>query len=232
MSRLLFTPVGAAGALALTIFGCGSIGGADGLFDSGSAGAGGAPMSTSVTTGSAVDTSSTTGDPGVTSSGATTSASVSSATTASASSSTGGPVEMLPCGDTTCPLGDLNACCWSKFGMPMASGFCVQGPVDSDGCKTYVARDGLQTRLECQTSAECKQGGTCCGHRTYFNGQNFFYDLVSCIDTCPASDVKICDPANPADLCPKVSIQGNPVQTVCKQSGSLPPGYFVCALPG
>jgi hypothetical protein len=123
MSRLLFIPVGAAGALALTIFGCGSIGGADGLFDSGSAGAGGAPVSTSVTTGSAPDTSSTTGDPGVTSSGATTSASVSSsATTASASSSSGGPVQTLPCGDTTCPLGDLNACCWSKFGMPMASG--------------------------------------------------------------------------------------------------------------
>ena len=244
MSRLLLIPVGAAGALALTIlgfgFGCGGVGAADGLFDSGSAGAGGAPVSTSVATGSTADTTSTTGDTSAasatssaaTTSAATTSASVtSSATTASASSSTGGPVETLPCGDTTCPLGDQSACCWSKFGMPMASGVCVQGPVDSDGCKTYVARDGLQTRIECQTSAECTQG-TCCGHRMYFNGQNFFYDLVSCVDTCPASDVKICDPANPSDLCPKVNIQGNPVQTVCKQSGSLPPGYFVCALPG
>jgi hypothetical protein len=238
MSRLLSIsipisiPLGAAGALALTLFGCGGIGGGDALFDSGSAGAGGAPMSTSVTTGSTADTTSTTGDTSATSatSSATTSVS-SSATTASASSSSGGVVETLDCGGTTCPLGNQNACCWSKFGMPMASGVCVQGPPDSDGCKTFVAQDGLQTRLECQTSAQCNQG-TCCGHRTLFNGQNFFYDLVSCADTCAASDVTLCDPTNPADVCPKVNTQGGPVQGVCKQSSSLPPGYFVCVAPG
>jgi hypothetical protein len=233
MSRLLLIPVGAASALALSIlgFGCGGVGAGDGLFDSGSAGAGGAPMSTSVTTGSPTETTSTTGATTATTSTSATTTSV-SVSASSASSSTGGVVEMLACGDTTCPLGEQNACCWSKFGMPMASGACVKGPIDSDGCKTYVAQDGLQSRLECQTSAQCAQGTTCCGHRTYFNQQNFFYDLVSCVDSCPSTDVKVCDPANAADVCPKVTIQGNDVQTVCKQSGSLPPGYFVCSLPG
>ncbi len=232
MSRLLLIPVGAAGALALSSlgFGCGGVGAGDGLFDSGSAGAGGTPTSTSVATGSASDTTSTTSaTPSSTTS--TTSASVGSATTASASSSSGGVVQTLDCGGGTCPLGDENACCWSKFGMPMASGMCVKGPPDSDGCKTFVAPDGLQARLECQTSAQCDQG-TCCGHRTAFNGQNFFYDLVTCVDTCPGSDVTLCDPTNPADICPKVNTQGGPVQGVCKQSSSLPPGYFVCSAPG
>ncbi len=236
MTRSFFIPVGAAAALALTvtISGCGGLGGGDSLFDSGSSGAGGAPSSTSSTTGSPAATTSTTGATSATSSSAaTSSASATSSATASSAGSTGtGVVDpTLACGDTTCPLGQLNACCWSKFAMPMASGACVNGPVDSDGCKTFIASDGLQSRLECQSSAQCDQG-KCCGHRTFFNGQNFFYDLVSCLDTCDASDVTLCDPANAADKCPMVQTQGGPVQGVCKQSGSLPPGYFVCSAPG
>ena len=34
-----------------------------------------------------------------------------------------------------------------------------------------------------------------------------------------------------ADICPKINTQGGPVQGVCKQSTSLPPGYFVCSTP-
>jgi hypothetical protein len=236
MARLFFIPVGAAAALALTISGCGGLGGGDSLFDSGSSGAGGAPSSTSSTTGSLAATTSTTGATSASatsSSAATTSASATSGATASSAASTGTGVvdQTLPCGDTTCPFGQLNACCWSKFAMPMASGACVDAPVDSDGCKTFVASDGLQARLECQRSAQCDQG-KCCGHRTFFNGQNFFYDLVSCLDTCDPADVTLCDPANPADVCPMIQTQGGPVQGVCKQSGSLPPGYFVCSAPG
>jgi hypothetical protein len=136
---------------------------------------------------------------------------------------------MLACGGASCAHGDGSACCWSKFAMP-ASGACVQGPPETDGCKTFVANDGLQARLECQTSAQCN-GGVCCGHRTVFNGQNFFYDLVSCTGACAAADVTLCDPTNAADVCPKINTQNGPVQGVCKQSGSLPPGYFVCSAP-
>jgi hypothetical protein len=235
MARLFFIPVGAAAALGLTIFGCGGISGADGLFDSGSSGAGGAPSTTSSSTGSAAVTTSTTGTGATSSSAATTSSSVTSGATTSSTSATstgtGVVSETLPCGDSTCPLGQLNACCWSKFGMPMASGTCVDAPAASDGCKTFVANDGLQTRLECQTTAQCDQG-TCCGHRTFFNGQNFFYDLVSCLDTCDPSDVTLCDPTDPGDVCPMINTQNGMVQGVCKQSGSLPPGYFVCTTPG
>ena len=239
MSRMLLISFGAASALALSVvgFGCGSIDGANGLFDSGSAGAGGAASSTVSAGGSPTATTSTTSataTTGATTSSTTTttvssSVSTGASTSSASASSTGTGVvnETLACGDTTCPLGELNACCWSKFGMPMASGSCVNAPADSDGCKTFVANDGLQTRLECQTSAQCDQG-TCCGHRTFFNGQNFFYDLVSCVDTCTSADVTICDPTNPADVCPMISTQNGPVQGVCKQSGSLPPGYFVC----
>jgi hypothetical protein len=238
MSRLLLIPVGAAGALSLAIlgFGCGSIDGADGLFDSGSAGAGGAPSSTVVTTGSTPETTSTTGattGATSTSTSATSSASTAASTSSASGSSTGTGVvnETLACGDTTCPLGALNACCWSKFGMPTAGGACVNAPAASDGCKTFVANDGLQSRLECQTSAQCDQG-TCCGHRTFFNQGNFFYDLVSCVDTCTTADVTLCDPTNPADVCPMVQTQNGLVQGVCKTSTSLPPGYFVCGAPG
>ncbi len=249
MSRLHLIPVGAAGALALSIFGfgvgCGGVDGANALFDSGSAGAGGDPSSTTSATGSTTATTSTTSattttsvttttsatttTTGSTTSSTTTSSVTTGASTSTATSSSTGVVvnETLACGDTTCPLGQLNACCWSKFGMPMPSGTCVNAPADSDGCKTFVAQDGLQTRLECQTSAQCNQG-TCCAHRTFFNGQNFFYDLVSCNDSCDAPDVTICDPADPTDVCPMISTQNGPVQGVCKQSGSLPPGYFVC----
>ena len=107
----------------------------------------------------------------------------------------------------------------------------MQGPPDTDGCKTFVAADGLQTRIECQIGAQCN-GGVCCGHRTFFNNQqNFFYDLVSCESACGQFDITLCDPTHAADVCPEINTQGGPVPGVCKQSGSLPTGYFVCSLP-
>jgi hypothetical protein len=239
MSRMLLIPLGAASALVLSMFGCGGVGGADGLFDQGSVGAGGVPSTTSsVTTSTTVTTSGATTSNTTSSSSDTTSTSVTSGSSTSSasgsSSSTGGVSDMLACGNATCPLGNQNACCWSKFGMPAASGTCVQGPPESDGCKTFVAGGGLQSRLECQISAQCDQG-VCCGHRIFYsnnNQQSFFYDLVSCLDTCDPSDVTLCDPANPADICPMIATQNGPVQGVCMQSSSLPPGYFVCSAPG
>ena len=255
MSRLLWIPVGAVSAIILSVVGCGGIGGADGLFDSGSAGAGGATgaggaasavsasaattgeTTSGVTTSSASATSSSVTSSGESSSAATTGASASSASSSSsssaaASSSSGGVVQVLGCGGTTtCPLGDENACCWSKFATP-SSGECVKGSPDTDGCKTF--NGGYQSRLECQNSAQCGGGGVCCGHRILFyqqGQQKFFYESLSCVDTCPASDVTICDPTNASDVCPMVATQGGMVPGVCKTSTSLPTGYFVCGAP-
>ena len=246
MSRLLWIPVGAVSALVLSVFGCGGISGADGLFDSGSSGAGGAPATTSATgatsvTSSGATTSSATTTSSSATTGATTGASSSSAssssaasssaassTSASSSSSTGGGTEAVSCGGAMCPLGAESACCWSKFATP-ASGACVQGTPDTDGCKTFTGTGNYQTRIECQTSAQCDQG-VCCGHRTnFFQGgqQKFFYDLLSCVGTCDQNDVTICDPTDVTDVCPKIGS----VQLVCKTSASLPPGYFVCGAP-
>ena len=240
MSRLLLIPLGAAGAVALSIFGCGGIDGADELFDSGSVGAGGVTSSTATAAGPTTGTTSTTSattTSATSSTSATTTTTTSSVTTGASTSSasasstgTGVVSEVLACGDTSCPAGALNACCWSKFAMP-AAGACVNAPADNDGCKTFIANDGLQSRLECQTSAQCDQG-TCCGHRTFFNGQNFFYDLVACVDTCTIADVTLCDPADASDVCPMVQTQNGQVQGICKTSASLPPGYFVCGAPG
>ena len=239
MSRLLWIPLGAASALVLSVVGCGGVGGADGLFDQGNTGAGGA-TTTSATTGSETS-SATTGSTTTTTTTTTTSSSSSSASSSatgsssaasSSSSSTGtGTVnDMLDCGAATCALGATTACCWSKFKLP-ASGACVQGPPDTDGCKTFVADDAMQARIECQVSAQCN-GGKCCGHRTFFSGQqNFFYDLVSCQTTCPQSDVRLCDPSDASDVCPMINTGGGQVQGVCKPSTSLPPGYFVCSVP-
>ncbi len=236
MSRLLLIPLGAASALVLSVVGCGSIDGVDGLFDQGTTGAGGS-TTTSSTTGATTTTTTSSATTTTTTTSSSSSASSSSASTtgsstssaSGSSSSSGGVSEILACGGTTCALGDDSACCWSKFKMP-ASGACVQAPPETDGCKTFVADDGLQTRIECQIGAQC-DGGVCCGHRTFFNQQNFFYDLVSCADACGASDITLCDPTNAADVCPKINTQGGPVQGVCKQSGSLPAGYFVCSVP-
>jgi len=143
-------------------------------------------------------------------------------------------IETLSCGAAMCPLGEESACCWSKFTTP-AAGACVKGTPDTDGCKTFVSNNGgYQTRIECQTSAQC-DGGVCCGHRITFNQQGqqkFFYEILSCVDACSQADVTICDPTNPADVCPKITVQGGgSVPGVCTTSASLPPGYFVCAAP-
>jgi hypothetical protein len=237
MSRLLWIPLGAASALVLSVIGCGGIDGADGLFDQGNAGAGGAPTTSSTTGSTAPTTTSSATTTGATTTSSSSSDASSSGTTgsstssaSSSSSSTGGVSDMLACGSASCALGDDSACCWSKNATP-ASGACVKGPPETDGCKTFVANDGLQTRIECQIGAQCDNGGACCGHRTFYGGQNFFYDLLSCQSACAPSDVKLCDPTNAADVCPKFNTQNGPVQGVCKQSSSLPPGYFVCTTP-
>jgi hypothetical protein len=135
----------------------------------------------------------------------------------------------LPCGDTTCPLGGNSACCFDKYQTnPAPYATCVDAPANSDNCKTYVANDGLETRIECSQSSQCKDGDLCCAHRQFFNNNGSFYDTVSCQSSCGWPDVQLCDLGDPAATCPVVDTQNGPVQTVCKASTLLPGGYFVC----
>ena len=212
-SYLLFFGLVAGGVL--SAFGCGGVSSnADALFSSGSTGG----SSTSSTDGSG-------GDPTTSVSSGGGNGGASSASSSSSSSSSGG----ISCGDTTCPLGGDSACCWDNFqtnAAPFAE--CVDAPADSDGCRTFVANDGLETRIECQLGSQCPDGNTCCAHREFFNNNNSFYDTVRCEPGCDWPDVVLCDASDAAFPCPEVFTQGQQVQTTCKPSSRLPPGYTVC----
>jgi hypothetical protein len=104
----------------------------------------------------------------------------------------------------------------------------VDAPADGDGCRTFLAQDGLETRIECQLPAHCSGQGFCCASRVFFNNNNSFYETVSCEPSCEWPDVELCDPNDPATVCPIVNTQNGQQQTTCKESKLLPPGYFVC----
>jgi hypothetical protein len=230
----------AASAFAIAA-GCGGVDNADGLFDGAQGGGnvfgtgGNATTSSSSSSSSSASSSSSTSSSSssasssssTSSSSSSSSASSSSSTSSSSSSSSGAPT--LSCGDATCPVGGDSACCWDNYetsAPPQAS--CVDAPADSDGCKTYVANDGLESRIECQLDSQCPAQEICCAHRVFFNNDNSFYDLVSCRESCEWPHVELCDPADPATVCPIVNTQNGQVQTTCKASKLLPPGYFVC----
>lgn len=101
----------------------------------------------------------------------------------------------------------------------------MNAPADTDGCKTFAATDGYETRIECAAPSHCGQGTVCCGNRQFTNNGSF-YDNVNCATTCDWPNVIICD--GPSFPCPVVQTQTGPVQTTCKQSQLLPPGYLVC----
>src|SRR5262249_31098236 len=107
---------------------------------------------------------------------ASTSASSSSSGGPATSSSSGGPTTIL-CGNMMCPLGNMNACCWSEFAQ---SGMCVQGPPQTDNCNTDPVMGGFQTRIECQVPQDCP-GGICYGHLA---GMQSYYNTVMCQPTC------------------------------------------------
>jgi hypothetical protein len=100
----------------------------------------------------------------------------------------------------------------------------------NDNCKTYDNGPnfgGWQTRIECQTSAECGVGQSCCATRIQIGLNKFYYSDVKCQNDCAWPDVKLCDPNNPSSMCPVVG----QVQTTCQPSTLLPPGYSVCSPP-
>ena len=79
---------------------------------------------------------------------------------------------------------------------------------------------------ECQIDVDCQEEGrVCCGDRN--NGD--FYQ-ITCQGHC--NDVTMCDSPGPDPKCPLLTCQsGQQVQSTCKVSTLLPPGYHVCECP-
>ena len=102
---------------------------------------------------------------------------------------------------------------------------CVNAPAATDGCKTFAAQDGYETRIECSQPSHCGGGERCCANRQYTSNGSF-YDTVTCAAACNWPDVILCD--GPSFPCPVVQTQNGPAQTTCKPSQLLPPGYLVC----
>lgn len=137
--------------------------------------------------------------------------------------------DKLACGNQACPLGGNNACCWDEYELhapPQAE--CVSGGVQMDNCFTHVGNDGMETRIECQLPSHCNSG-LCCARREFFGAANAVYTDLECANACDWPDVTVCDPASPS--CPLIDVEGQTVQSTCKPSELLPPGYYVCGLP-
>lgn len=209
--------------------GC-STGEADSLFNNG-----GSQFNGSGSSGNASSSSSSSGGGFIGAGGGTSSSSSSSSSSTSGGGSQGaggagtgggGPVDLVvPCGNTTCSIENQSACCWTD---DTAIGVCVQGPPDADNCD-QSAQGAQSTRIECQVAAQCGAGMICCGDRT--NSPNgTFYHQVTCQAAC--QDITMCKTLGATDAeCPTQQTGQGPIQLVCKQSGLLPTGYYVCGFP-
>jgi hypothetical protein len=228
--------------------GCGISPEVEGLFGGGETGSsstgggatasssgGGSPASSTTTdSGGGATTSSSVSSSSQSSSAVTTTSTTTTTTTTSVTTTSTGPSgPTLDCGPRDCPQGGQSACCWDQYQQaPPPQAECVDGPPESDGCLTELVNGGIETRIECQIPDHCGAGTVCCGERVTFqsNGANYaYYVQLTCQSECNWPDIELCDLGNP--ICPLVTIDGIPTQTVCKPSGLLPPGYFVCGTP-
>lgn len=201
--------------------GSGGGSGAQGGAGQGGQGAqGGASTSTTSSTTATTTTTTTTT--------ATTTTSTTTTTTTTTSSGSGGGT--LACGDNTvCERGGVEICCWNDFGVngPAETGECQ--PANDINCNNELSNDGLHSIIECQDSSQCDPGKVCCGNRVFFN-QTAFYDVVDCQTNCEYPALVLCTGVGDDANCPIVTDgQGQQIQTFCKASNRLPPGYFICA---
>jgi hypothetical protein len=143
--------------------------------------------------------------------------SVSSGDTTTSSSS--GPPPGLSCGNQTC-TSTSDVCCFDSQSQPPHAN-CT----GADDCKSGGVNQ-FPTAISCQVPSQCSSG-ICCAVR-YFNSDQLPYETTECANQCPLPDRYICDISNPD--CPTYQDQmGNPVQTYCKPSMILPPGYYICS---
>jgi hypothetical protein len=118
-----------------------------------------------------------------------------------------------------CSIDNGGVCCWvdkGDFGNGSAS--CAP---NASACSDPIL---IATDIACQLPSQCP-GQICCAHRASQNVN--VYGYTACQDDCPYPDRYLCDINNPD--CPTYTDQnGNPIQSFCKPSTLLPPGYYVC----
>jgi hypothetical protein len=190
------------------------------LFQNGQSGGAGGTPSTAAHTGTSV-TSATTATTNATNGTTTTTvqsvASVSTTASVAATTSSGPQGPFVGCGGTVqCDVQD-SVCCFdskSKNGMCAPASTCHQ---------TSTA---MPTAIACQGPSDCQSGKACCAVR-YFHLDTQPYEFTQCQSQCDLPDRVVCDPANP--VCPIYVVQGQQVQSTCKMSTLLPPGYNVCS---
>ncbi len=156
----------------------------------------------------------------VATSNVTTTNNVATSVSVQSSTSSGPPGNKVLCASagnmtTECNV-NAEVCCWDN---QLMSGQCTQ----PDNCQPTTALS-MPTAISCEFQFQCP-GQICCAFR--YNGQdNQPYDTAMCADTCDLPDRYLCNPQNPA--CPIYDSNGMQVQSMCKPSSLLPPGYYVC----
>lgn len=116
----------------------------------------------------------------------------------------------VACGAETCNVDEGQACC---FDYEQEEADCSQ----SGNCS------GSDTTLTCDEPADCASG-VCCAYRQ-FSGT--LYEATFCSESCDPPSRVICTLGGPP--CQPIDLGGFMVDTTCKQSDILPPGYMVCA---
>lgn len=170
---------------------------------------GNAQTNASSTNASSTSTSSTNTTEATTSTDPTTT-SMEEATNQTVTTSSNPDPVMVHCGDTSCDVDAGEACC---FDYEQEEADCSQ----SGNCS------GSDTTLTCDEPADCASG-VCCAYRQ-FSGT--LYEATFCSESCNPPSRVICTLGGPP--CQPIDLGGFMVDTTCKQSDILPPGYMVCA---
>lgn len=120
------------------------------------------------------------------------------------------PKSSITCGNTPCAIGQT--CCANGERAPFNH---VCKP-DKGGC------GDPSVIIQCDSAGDCAtapgNARICCGERVIDNGRTSYRD-VTCRTSCTGTDVRFCDPSNPAASC---GAQGR-----CGPSTILP-GYNTC----
>ena len=229
MARLACLPLASLASLVLFATGCSAD--VQDLFGGSGDGSGGSSGSTqtgSQTTGTQTGAGQTaTSGPGSTTSGDTT-VTTGDTTTVGPSTTTGDPMTTastttgpqgptVDCDGTPCSVDNDGVCCW-KDSTETAT--CTPG----SSCTSTVG--SVQTAISCQTQDQCP-GQICCAHRAFQSG-NAPYASAVCSDQCDYPDLHLCAGQNDPDCPAYQDGNGGTIQSFCKPSQLLPPGYYVC----
>jgi hypothetical protein len=124
------------------------------------------------------------------------------ASSAAASSTSGGPpANPVYCDTTACDAGQI--CCFNPT-----------GPGDHCG---YAGMCGTgYIEISCTTPDGCPNG-SCCADVNFM--MNVPYTGIACQPSCTNMQIVLCSQDNPG-VCPPM--------TLCQQSQSLGPDYFIC----